>query len=96
MWVTIISDGVSIATQSLISRYFAQNTEHGNKMSHFVIRRSFQIGLILSSVLALLLYSCRGPIISVLTKHPDIQAAASNAFPVFLLAQGERHWLHKW
>lgn len=88
MWVTIISDGVSIATQSLLSRYLAQNTEHGNQMSHLVIRRSFQIGLGLSSALALFLYSCRGPVVSLLTKRPDIQAAALHAFPVFLLAQG--------
>ena len=89
MWVTIISDGVSIATQSLLSRYLAQNTEQGNRMSHLVIRRSFQIGLALSSILAFVLYFCRGHVISLLTKQPDIHAAALQAFPVFLVAQGK-------
>lgn len=92
MWVTIISDGVSIATQSLLSRYLSQETEEGVSHSRFVIRRSFQSGLVLSSSLAFLLFSFRRGIVSLLTKSPEIQAAALAAFPFFLVAQGKSPW----
>lgn len=88
MWVTIISDGVSIATQSLLSRHLSHETEEGVSLSRFVIRRSFQIGIALSSSLAVLLFTFRKTLISLLTKSPEIQAAAMHAFPIFLLAQG--------
>ena len=89
MWVTIISDGLSIATQSLLSRYLAQHTEHGNHLVNHIIRRSFAIGILLSSTLVTVLSLFRVPIISFLTKRPDIQAAALEAFPIFMVAQGE-------
>ena len=89
MWVTIISDGISIATQSLLSRYLAQHTERGNILANHIIQRSFGIGILLSSTLVTILSLFRVPVISFLTKRPDIQAAALEAFPIFMLAQGE-------
>lgn len=95
MWVTIISDGISIATQSLLSRYLAQHSEHGNDLARHIIRRSFWIGIVLSSTLVTFLSLFRVPVISFLTKRPDIQAAALEAFPIFMLAQGEYTFLWK-
>ena len=88
IWVTIVNDSVAIATQSILSRYLAQMTTHGDSLSQVVIRRSLQTGVVLSSALSLLLFVSRVPVLALLTKRPDIQQAALHAFPVFLLAQG--------
>jgi Na+-driven multidrug efflux pump len=63
------------------------DSQQATSLSKFIILRAFQAGAVLVTVLSILLYMFRSNVISVLTKSADIQAAALDAFPVFLLAQ---------
>jgi Na+-driven multidrug efflux pump len=88
-FMTMICESISIATQSLLSRYSFDESEKGRALSSFIIRRAFHFGGILAVLSSLTFYLFRLQIVSIFAESHEIQMAALETVPVFLLTQSK-------
>jgi Na+-driven multidrug efflux pump len=83
----MLCESISIATQSLLARFSSDKSVDGKSLSSFIIRRAFLLGGVLSISLSLLIFLFRHPLIASFAKNQEIQTAAIESIPFFLLTQ---------
>ena len=87
MWITFLAEGISIATQALLSRYMSDETVDGYSTCRFIVHRSFQMGALVAGLSSSLIFIFRKQIISVFAKNSEISSSCHGALPLFLVAQ---------
>jgi putative MATE family efflux protein len=88
--ITLVCEAISVATQTLLSRESAKRSssekEHMAVCTHLV-QLSLILGIISSLLLSLAVYLGKLHLISLFARDAEVQNAALQALPAFLLAQ---------
>ncbi|CAJ1916326.1 unnamed protein product [Cylindrotheca closterium] len=86
-WATMLCEGLSIATQSLLSRHSSHDSLDNSRLQHYIRKQSFTAGAIVSGGFSAFFYIFHRRILNSFTKSPEIYAAAIGVVPAFLVAQ---------
>lgn len=82
-----LCEAIAIASQALIARDFPFNNPRRVAAARHIIQRSVSLGLLISGTLSLLTYLNQRTILNVLTKSPEVFAAATAVMPIVLVTQ---------
>lgn len=82
-----LCEAIAIASQALIARDFPFNDPRKIEAARHIIKRSVSLGLLISGTLSALTYFNQKSILNVLTKSPEVFAAASAVMPIVLVTQ---------